>query len=174
MRGYGVCCCSRECRNRNLTRLAAGTLSLWERETDEQRGNAMNSARSEISAIAKPSPLGRGLSALFGDADASYQAPAACAAVPPWQRRVPPGANGGMQKLPVAWLKSGMFQPRRHFRRRRTLKELADSIRERGILDAASLVRPAMPEGDTRICLKSSPANAAGAPRKWRDCMKCR
>jgi ParB family chromosome partitioning protein len=82
----------------------------------------------------KPSPLGRGLSALLGDVDASYQ-PAA---------RVGEAASapraGGAQRLPVAWLLSGTFQPRRHFDEA-ALGELADSIRERGILEPL-LVRP--------------------------------
>jgi len=80
------------------------------------------------SATPKPSPLGRGLSALFGDADASYQPPAARA-----PDATPPKA-GSLQKLPVTWLKSGIFQPRRHFDEE-ALQELALSIRERGILE---------------------------------------
>jgi len=84
------------------------------------------------SATSKPSPLGRGLSALFGDADASYQ-PARAA-------EAPASKSGSLQKMPVAWLKSGMFQPRRHFDDE-ALQELAASIRERGILEPL-LVRP--------------------------------
>jgi ParB family chromosome partitioning protein len=82
----------------------------------------------------KPSPLGRGLSALLGDIDSSYQ-PAARGTEP-----ASPPKTGGVQRLPVAWLKSGAFQPRRHFNNA-ALQELADSIRERGILEPL-LVRP--------------------------------
>ena len=104
------------------------------------------------SATPKPSPLGRGLSALFGDADTSYQ---------PITR-----VNGGevskagamMQRMPVTWLKSGMYQPRHHFREE-ALKELADSIRERGILEPL-LVR-ALPDA------KDSYEIIAGE-RRWR------
>lgn len=79
----------------------------------------------------KPSPLGRGLSALFGDADASYQP----AARPPVTRAAEaPAKAGTLQRMPVTWLKSGMFQPRRHFDEE-ALHELAASIRERGILE---------------------------------------
>jgi len=78
------------------------------------------------SATPKPSPLGRGLSALFGDADASYQPNARAEALA--------AKSGVLQKLPVAWLKSGAYQPRRHFDDQ-ALQELADSIRERGILE---------------------------------------
>ena len=80
----------------------------------------------------KPAPLGRGLSALFGDADASYQpAPTVARAE---------NKNGTMQRMPTVWLKSGMFQPRSHFDDT-ALQELANSIRERGILEPL-LVRP--------------------------------
>ncbi|MDR3451047.1 MAG: ParB/RepB/Spo0J family partition protein [Alphaproteobacteria bacterium] len=75
----------------------------------------------------KPSPLGRGLSALFGDADASYQ-PATRPAMDMSAK------TGSLQKMPVNWLKSGVFQPRRHFDEE-ALQELAGSIRERGILE---------------------------------------
>ena len=86
------------------------------------------------SATPKPSPLGRGLSALLGDIDASYQ-PAARAAEASSSLKA-----GGMQRLPVAWLFSGAFQPRRHFNDE-ALQDLANSIRERGILEPL-LVRP--------------------------------
>jgi len=86
--------------------------------------------------VTKPSPLGRGLSALFGDADASYQ---------PSARSVDAGVvsaqkASGLQKMPVTWLRSGVFQPRRQFNQE-ALNELANSIRERGILEPL-LVRP--------------------------------
>jgi len=86
------------------------------------------------SATPKPSPLGRGLSALLGDVDASYQ--------PATARNVEPVAAkaGGLQRMPTAWLSSGAFQPRHHFADD-ALQELAASIRERGILEPL-LVRP--------------------------------
>jgi ParB family chromosome partitioning protein len=81
----------------------------------------------------KATPLGRGLSALFGDADASYQ---------PGQPRPVEPKGGTQRNMPVTWLRSGMFQPRRHFDET-ALNELAASVRERGILEPL-LVR-AMP-----------------------------
>ncbi len=104
------------------------------------------------SATTKPSPLGRGLSALFGDADASYQPPRAPEA------GAPSAKGGGLQRMPVAWLKSGLFQPRRHFNDD-ALKELAASVRERGILEPL-LVRP-LPGG------RDSYEIVAGE-RRWR------
>ncbi|MDX2028509.1 MAG: ParB/RepB/Spo0J family partition protein [Alphaproteobacteria bacterium] len=83
---------------------------------------------------AKPSPLGRGLSALFGDADASYQPKPAAPVTPAAER-------GGAKTLPLTWLQPGAFQPRRHFDQE-MLKGLAESIRERGILEPL-LVRAA-------------------------------
>ena len=74
---------------------------------------------------AKPAPLGRGLSALFGDADASYQ---------PAMRVAESAKTGSLQKMPVTWLRSGIFQPRRQFNEE-ALAELANSIGERGILE---------------------------------------
>jgi ParB family chromosome partitioning protein len=81
---------------------------------------------------AKPAPLGRGLSALFGDADTSYQPkPVAFDAR---------AEKGPPQKLPISWLAPGAYQPRRYFNEE-ALKGLADSIKERGILEPL-LVRP--------------------------------
>lgn len=80
-----------------------------------------------MNQIAKPSPLGRGLSALFGDADASYQAPKPVIVASPVVER-------GVRTLPLSWLQPGAYQPRRHFDDD-ALKGLADSIRERGILE---------------------------------------
>lgn len=79
----------------------------------------------------KPAPLGRGLSALFGDKDTSYQPQAVPAS---------PEKSSGARAIPITWLQPGAFQPRQAFPEDQ-LKELADSIRERGILQPL-LVRP--------------------------------
>jgi len=95
-----------------------------------------------IKAPSKPAPLGRGLSALFGDADASYQ-----------PRALTPGAvasatnkQGSVQTLPIEWVQPGAYQPRRHFDED-AIKELAESIKERGILQPL-MVRPIEGEKD--------------------------
>jgi ParB family chromosome partitioning protein len=88
-----------------------------------------------MNQIAKPSPLGRGLSALFGDADAAY-APKPAASPASALHYVRPGSH----HVPIARLQPGAFQPRRHFDED-ALKGLADSIRERGILEPL-VVRP--------------------------------
>ena len=86
-----------------------------------------------MNQIAKPSPLGRGLSALFGDADASYQPPKAATVVGT-------GPDRGPRLMSLSWLQPGAYQPRRYFDEE-ALQGLADSIRERGILEPL-VVRP--------------------------------
>jgi ParB family chromosome partitioning protein len=88
-----------------------------------------------MNQITKPSPLGRGLSALFGDADASYQAKPIKATGYP----VKLDTNGPVS-VALTWLHPGKFQPRRYFDEV-ALKGLADSIRERGIVEPL-VVRP--------------------------------
>jgi ParB family chromosome partitioning protein len=85
----------------------------------------------------KPAPLGRGLSALFGDADASY-APKPVATVQPIVAEAK--SNASPTVLPVTWLQPGAFQPRRNFDDE-ALGGLATSIKERGILEPL-VVRP--------------------------------
>jgi len=77
-----------------------------------------------------PRGLGRGLSALLGEGEPQ---PAAA---------LPEPADGGTRSrtLPVAFLKPNKFQPRRFFDANE-LKELADSIKEKGVLQPL-LVRP--------------------------------
>jgi len=78
----------------------------------------------------KSAPLGRGLSALFGDADTSYQAKPGAA----------PVADKNPRTLAIGQLQPGAYQPRRTFEKE-SLDELAASVRERGILQPL-LVRP--------------------------------
>lgn len=82
----------------------------------------------------KPSPLGRGLSALFGDADNSYSAKPAAVAMPVTDSKASP------TQLPVSWIQPGAFQPRRYFDEA-AMAELADSVKARGILEPL-VVRP--------------------------------
>lgn len=100
--------------------------------------------------LTKPAPLGRGLSALFGDADASYQPrkPAAAAnARPPEESGASASGNQGVRTLPITWIQPGAFQPRRHFDDE-AITELAASIHERGILQPL-MVRPLEGERDS-------------------------
>ena len=81
-----------------------------------------------------PRGLGRGLSALLGEGEPQpVPAPAPATAE---------SSDGGTKSrtLPIAFLKPNRFQPRRFFDANE-LKELADSIREKGVLQPI-LVRP--------------------------------
>ena len=90
--------------------------------------------------------LGRGLSALLGEA-----APPASAT---------PGApDGAVRALPIEMLEPGPFQPRGPMEPA-PLQELADSIREHGVLQPI-LVRP-KPGGDGRLY------EIIGGERRWR------
>lgn len=97
---------------------------------------------------AKPAPLGRGLSALFGDADASYQAPRRAVAANEKQSNASheaapasaANAQGGVRSVPITWLQPGAFQPRRNFDDY-AIQELTISIKERGVLQPL-MVRP--------------------------------
>lgn len=112
--------------------------------------------------ITKPAPLGRGLSALFGDSDAAYQArnesyTARSAAANQQQPQVAVKASLP-NALPITWIQPGAFQPRRKFDDA-AIKELADSIRERGIFQP--LIVRAMPDA-------SNSYEIIAGERRWR------
>jgi ParB family chromosome partitioning protein len=91
--------------------------------------------------ISKKKGLGRGLSHLFGEAEAAYRASG------PESAAAPQGPPAGGTTLPVAFLRPGKFQPRRHFDEA-ALEELASSIRHHGLLQPI-LVRPVADAADT-------------------------
>jgi ParB family chromosome partitioning protein len=78
----------------------------------------------------RPRGLGRGLSALIGDEAAAI--------------RGEPVSKKDTRTLPVAFLQPGRFQPRKTFAEE-PLADLADSIREKGVLSPI-LVRPIGPD----------------------------
>ncbi len=102
-----------------------------------------NAAKSTATARG----LGRGLSTLLGD---SGIAAAANQAAPADQREY--------QQIPVEWINVGPWQPRRQFDREQ-LTELADSIRQRGIVQPI-LLRPT-PDQPGRFQL-------VAGERRWR------
>lgn len=85
-----------------------------------------------VKPTAKPAPLGRGLSALFGDSDASYQ-PRAPKTSASSTGNSEVGPAGTTRMMPIEWIQPGAYQPRRHFDEQ-AISELAASIKERGIL----------------------------------------
>ena len=89
----------------------------------------------------RPSGLGRGLNALFGDA--AVEAPVV--ATPGSAARAAPVAGASVQHIPVGAIRPLPGQPRRHFDET-AIAELADSIGLRGLLQPI-IVRRA-PDGD--------------------------
>jgi ParB family transcriptional regulator, chromosome partitioning protein len=97
-----------------------------------------------VTAARKGPRLGRGLSALLGEAPAPMPAAGA--------------TDAAVRALPIEMLEPGPFQPRGPMEQT-PLQELADSIREHGVLQPI-LVRP-KPGGDGRY-------EIIGGERRWR------
>ena len=108
--------------------------------------------------------LGRGLSALIGDVDIGLSADAKAPTIDKSKKTSTPSSEGsssqGLRNLGVEKLVPGKFQPRREFDKG-ALKELANSIREKGILQPI-LARP-NPDGGAK-----SPYEIVAGERRWR------
>ena len=100
----------------------------------KEQSAALDSARK---VVAKQRGLGRGLSSLLGDAGAA----ASIASSQPAGDTPPPAAPlTGLVEIPIEWINSGPWQPRRRFEIG-ALEELADSIRSKGLVQPI-LLRP--------------------------------
>lgn len=108
--------------------------------------------------------LGRGLSALIGDVDIGLSADAKVPTKEKSKKTSTPSSevssSQGLRNLGVEKLVPGKFQPRREFDKG-ALKELANSIREKGILQPI-LARP-NPDGGAK-----SPYEIVAGERRWR------
>ena len=108
--------------------------------------------------------LGRGLSALIGDVDIGLSADAKAPTKEKSKKTSTPfseeSSSQGLRTLGVEKLVPGKFQPRREFDKG-ALKELANSIREKGILQPI-LARP-NPDGGAK-----SPYEIVAGERRWR------
>lgn len=108
--------------------------------------------------------LGRGLSALIGDVDVGLSADAKVHTKDKSKKTSTPSSeessSQGLRNLGVEKLVPGKFQPRREFDKE-ALKELANSIREKGILQPI-LARP-NPDGGAK-----SPYEIVAGERRWR------
>lgn len=108
--------------------------------------------------------LGRGLSALIGDVDIGLSADAKAPSKEKSKKTSTPASeessSQGLRNLGVEKLVPGKFQPRREFDKG-ALKELANSIREKGILQPI-LARP-NPDGGAK-----SPYEIVAGERRWR------
>ena len=92
-------------------------------------------AKTAKPAAGKPRGLGRGLSSLLGDAGvAAGNAGGAASSTGE------ASALSGLTELPIEWINSGPWQPRRRFETD-SLAELAESIRSKGLVQPV-LVRP--------------------------------
>ena len=98
--------------------------------------------------------LGRGLSALMADMDLSEQTPQA--------------TPRDQTFVPIEQLTANPDQPRRKFDPE-ALQELADSLRNRGVLQPL-IVRPHPSDSGIFQIV----ASVAGARPRWRSCMNCR
>ncbi len=101
----------------------------------------------------KPAPLGRGLSALFGDADSSYGR-----AVPVRAEARSARSEEETKTLPIEWIQPGAYQPRRRFDEE-GIQDLARSIKERGVI-LPIMVRPIAGEENSYEILAGE--------RRWR------
>ena len=94
----------------------------------------------------KPRGLGRGLSSLLGDAGVAAATGTAMGRGTGMSQNatqatpLPAEPISGLTELPIEWINSGPWQPRRRFDKTR-LSELADSIRAKGLVQPI-LVRP--------------------------------
>jgi len=108
--------------------------------------------------------LGRGLSALIGDVDIGLSADAKAPTKEKSKNTSTPSSeessSQGLLALGVEKLAPGKFQPRREFDKE-ALKDLANSIREKGILQPI-LARP-NPDGGAK-----SPYEIVAGERRWR------
>ena len=108
--------------------------------------------------------LGRGLSALIGDVDIGQSLDAKAPTKEKSKKTSIPSSeessSQGLRNLGVEKLVPGKFQPRREFDKG-ALKELANSIREKGILQPI-LARP-NPDGGAK-----SPYEIVAGERRWR------
>src|SRR3546814_6925564 len=103
--------------------------------------NKDENQQASTPARKRPSGLGRGLNALFGDV--AVEAPVL--ATPGSAARAAPPAGDSVQHIPVGAIRPLPGQPRRHFDEN-AIAELADSIGLRGLLQPI-IVRRAPADG---------------------------
>ena len=95
-----------------------------------------DSQKATKPATGKPRGLGRGLSSLLGDAGVA----AGVSQNSGTEAKGAAAAPSGLTELPIEWINSGPWQPRRRFDTE-SLSELAESIRSKGLVQPV-LVRP--------------------------------
>lgn len=118
-----------------------GSASTAKKTPAKRKDQARDAATSGAKNASAPSAgrargLGRGLSSLLGDAGIAATTGTVAGA---GQAAAAP-AQTGLTELPIEWINSGPWQPRRRFDTE-SLSELADSIRSKGLVQPI-LVRP--------------------------------
>lgn len=93
--------------------------------------------KASVAPAGKPRGLGRGLSSLLGDAGIAATTSNAAGSE---SGRMGTQLHNGLMDLPIEWINSGPWQPRRRFDTA-SLSELAESIRSKGLVQPI-LVRP--------------------------------
>ena len=101
----------------------------------KQPSPSKTTAKTAKPASGKPRGLGRGLSSLLGDAGVAAGNTGGAAS-----GAGEASALSGLTELPIEWINSGPWQPRRRFDTD-SLAELAESIRSKGLVQPV-LVRP--------------------------------
>jgi len=126
-----------------------GSASTAKKAAAKRKGQARGAAPSSAKKASAPSAgrargLGRGLSSLLGDAGiAATTGTVTGTGIGAVQAGAPPAsasAQTGLTELPIEWINSGPWQPRRRFDTE-SLSELAESIRSKGLVQPV-LVRP--------------------------------
>ena len=109
--------------------------------TQPAKAGSAGKGPAKPAASGKPRGLGRGLSSLLGDAGvAAATGGGTGVARSAVESGLPATPVTGLTELPIEWINSGPWQPRRRFDKDR-LTELADSIRAKGLVQPI-LVRP--------------------------------
>ncbi|NBW06177.1 MAG: hypothetical protein EBR92_09780, partial [Alphaproteobacteria bacterium] len=103
-------------------------------------GATAGTARAGTPSAGKSRGLGRGLSSLLGDAGIAATTGAVPGASLGASPQTAAPAQTGLTELPIEWINSGPWQPRRRFDTA-SLSELAESIRSKGLVQPI-LVRP--------------------------------
>jgi ParB family transcriptional regulator, chromosome partitioning protein len=113
--------------------------------------------------VKKPT-LGRGLADLLGQARAGTPPPASATLPAAAPSAPPPGEQ--LWRLPVELLQRGRYQPRADLRND-TLADLADSIRQQGVIQPI-VVRPLMPTGGESVGGAEQRYEIIAGERRWR------
>ncbi|MEM1133480.1 MAG: ParB/RepB/Spo0J family partition protein [Pseudomonadota bacterium] len=138
---------------------------MTKKKNSEKKGEKKGSSKKTVAAAKRPSGLGRGLSALLGEArpERPITATSAETGYGSESEAAPPLAANGVASISVANIAPHPDQPRRYFADA-ALDELAASIAQRGVIQPI-IVRPANKNGDYQL---------VAGERRWRAAQRAR